>query len=212
MAEEHYEETEENTAQSSSPENESAIHASHSSSSPDDSNLGDAGFPAAQASAESSQEEPPSLSDLDEALLKVADLEEQLARRNADIYNLQQEYSGYVRRSKAEALNQFELGKNKVLESLIPVLDNAALAREHEELHGPAGKVVEELENTLNTNFKLERFGTAGDPFDPEMHEALMHSTSADVQTEQVQMIMQPGYRVGDKIIRPARVGVVSPE
>lgn len=163
-------------------------------------------------SSESSQEEAPRLSELDEALLKVAELEEQLARRNADMYNLQQEYSGYVRRAKTDSLAQFDLGKTKVLEALIPVLDNAALAREHEELQGPAGKVVEELEATLTTNFKLERFGAIGDPFDPHLHEALMHSTSADVEAEQVQILMQPGYRVGDTVIRPARVGVVSPE
>ncbi|MCI6574541.1 MAG: nucleotide exchange factor GrpE [Arcanobacterium sp.] len=152
------------------------------------------------------------LSELDEALLKVAQLEEQLARRSADLYNVQQEYNGYVKRSKADALVQFELGKAKVLEGLIPVLDNAYLAREHGELEGPAGKIVAELEHTLATNFSMERFGSVGDAFDPAIHEALMHSTSADVEAEQVNVIMQPGYRAGEKVLRPARVGVVSPQ
>lgn len=154
----------------------------------------------------------PELSELDEALLKVAQLEEQLARRNADLYNVQQEYNGYVKRSKAEAIVQFDLGKAKVLEGLIPVLDNAHLAREHGELDGPAGKVVDELEHILATNFSMERFGAVGDAFDPAIHEALMHSTSADVESEQVNVVMQPGYRTADKVLRPARVGVVSPQ
>ena len=152
------------------------------------------------------------LSELDQALLRVAELEEQLARRNADVYNVQHEYSNYVKRSKADALAQYELGKAKVLEGLISVLDNAHLAREHGGLEGPAGKVVEELESTLSTNYHLERYGAVGDPFDPAIHEALMHSTSADVESEQVQILIQPGYRMGEKILRPARVGVVSPE
>lgn len=166
----------------------------------------------ASAPVENSQAEAPELSELDQTLLKVAELEEQLARRTADLYNLQQEYNGYVKRAKADALQQFELGKAKVLEGLIPVLDNAHLAREHAELEGPAGKVVEELENTLATNFQMERFGAEGDAFDPAVHEALLHSTSPDVEFEQVNIIMQPGYRAGEKVLRPARVGVVSPE
>lgn len=161
---------------------------------------------------ENAAEAASDLSDLDQALLREADLKEQLARRTADLYNLQQEYSSYVKRSKAEAGNQFELGKAKVVETLIGVLDNAALAREHGELAGPAGKVVEELESTLATNFGVERYGAVGDAFDPEIHEALMHSTSAEVEFEQVQILMQPGYRMGKKVLRPARVGVVSPE
>ncbi|MCI7552186.1 MAG: nucleotide exchange factor GrpE [Actinomycetaceae bacterium] len=152
------------------------------------------------------------LSELDQALLKVAELEEQLARRNADMYNLQNEYNGYVKRSKAEALNQFALGSSKVIEALLGVLDNAHLAREHGELEGPAGKVVDELEQTLKVNFGLERYGAVGDPFDPTIHEALMHHTSADVENEQVAHLIQPGYKQGEKVLRPARVGVVSPE
>ncbi len=185
-------------------ENEHETEALHEAEVPADN--------AEEASGEKSQEEAPELSELDQALLKVAQLQEQLARRNADVYNLQQEYNGYVKRAKADALNQYELGKAKVLESLIGVLDNAYLAREHGDLEGPAGKVLQELESTLSTNFSMERFGAVADAFDPAIHEALMHSTSADVEFEQVHMLMQPGYRIGDKVLRPARVSVVSPQ
>ena len=168
--------------------------------------------PPGEAANSPEGEEVAELSELDQALLKQAELEEQLARRTADLYNLQQEYSGYVRRSKADALAQFELGKAKVLEGLIPVLDNVALAREHGDLEGPAGKVLEELEATLRTNYGLERYGGVGDAFDPEIHEALMHSASGEVDSEQVGTLIQPGYRMGDKVLRPARVGVIGPQ
>ncbi len=152
------------------------------------------------------------LSELDLALLKVAELEEKLARANADYYNLQQEYQNYVRRSKGEIRTQYEQGISKVLEVLLPVLDNADLARQHDDLQGTAGKVVTELEDTLKANYQLERFTVVGDEFDPQIHEALMHQTSPDVSTEQVAQVIQAGYKQGEKVLRPARVGVVSPE
>ncbi len=155
---------------------------------------------------------PSDLSELDQALLKVAELEENLARRTADVYNLQQEYNGFVKRSKAEGRVQYDNGITKVLDTLLSVLDDAALAREHGDLDGPVGLIVDKLEQTLDTNFGLVRYGAEGDEFDPELHEALMHQTSPDVDTQQIAQLIQPGYRQGDKVIRPARVGVVSPE
>ena len=160
----------------------------------------------------SAEDGPSELTELDQALLKVAELEENLARRTADVYNLQQEYNGYVKRSKAEGRVQYENGITKVLETLLSVLDDAALAREHGDLDGPAGTIVDKLEQTLDTNFGLVRYGAEGDEFDPELHDALMNQTSPDVDTQQIAQLIQPGYRQGDKVIRPARVGVVSPE
>ena len=152
------------------------------------------------------------LSELDMQIMKVAELEEQLARRNADLYNLRQEYNGYVKRSKVDGLAQRDLGISKVLETLMSVLDDAYLAREHGDLIGAAGTIVEKLEQTLKTNFQLERFGKVGDIFDPQLHEALMSQASAEVESEQISQLIQPGYRQGEKILRPARVGVVTPE
>ncbi|MBM7824268.1 molecular chaperone GrpE [Arcanobacterium pluranimalium] len=152
------------------------------------------------------------LSELDQALLRITELEDEVARRKADLYNLQQEYSGYVKRAKADAVNQQAFGVSKVLEALMGVLDNADLARQHGDLEGPAGAVVSELEATLERNFGLKRFGEVGEAFDPEVHEALMHQTSEDAETEHVAHLIQPGYRQGEKILRPARVGVVSPQ
>lgn len=152
------------------------------------------------------------LSELDQALLRITELEDEVARRKADLYNLQQEYSGYVKRAKADAVNQQAFGVSKVLEALMGVLDNADLARQHGDLEGPAGAVISELEATLERNFGLKRFGEVGEAFDPEVHEALMHQTSEDAETEHVAHLIQPGYRQGEKILRPARVGVVSPQ
>lgn len=146
-----------------------------------------------------------------ELTAKVADLEDQLARQRADTYNVSQEYAGFVRRSKAEGEARKQAGIESVVETLLSVLDDVELARQHGDLEGPAGAIALKLENTLEVNFKLERYGAEGDAFDPEIHEALMHNESEDVDTEQIGTLIQPGYKLGDKVVRPARVGVVSP-
>lgn len=149
---------------------------------------------------------------LSEAMETISNLEDELARARADLYNLTQEYNGYVKRSKADGLARYDEGLAKMADVLLPVLDDIQLARDHGDLTGVAGQIAEKLEQTLGTNFKIERFGAEGDAFDPNVHEALMHSTSPEVEAEQVATLIQPGYRMGDKLLRPARVGVVSPE
>jgi molecular chaperone GrpE len=97
-----------------------------------------------------------------------------------------------------------------VLIGLLPVLDDIDRAREHGEVGGGFKLVADGLETTL-TKLGLERFGTAGEPFDPNVHEALTHGLSPDVTEPSCGQIYQPGYRVGDRVLRPARVGVVEP-
>ena len=142
----------------------------------------------------------------------ISRLEDELARARADYYNLNQEYSNFVKRSKADSLARYDEGIAKVIDTLLPVLDDVQLAREHGDLEGTPGMIVEKLEQGLATSFKLERFGEVGDAFDPQIHEALMNTPSAEVESEQVGTLIQPGYRLGEKLLRPARVGVLSPE
>jgi molecular chaperone GrpE len=71
--------------------------------------------------------------------------------------------------------------------------------------------VADGLDATL-TKLGLSRFGDAGEPFDPTVHEALTHGHSADVSEPVCAEIYQPGYRVGERVLRPARVAVLEPE
>jgi molecular chaperone GrpE len=57
----------------------------------------------------------------------------------------------------------------------------------------------------------LERFGEPGDVFDPTVHEALMHEYSDEVTEPTCTRVLIPGYRFGDRVIRPARVAVAEP-
>lgn len=143
---------------------------------------------------------------------QALDMADQLARAKAETYNLDQRFNAYVRRSRTEVAEARTTGHRDVVEALIGVLDDVDLARQHGELTGPFASIAEKLEGVLQGTFGMERFGAAGEEFDPTVHEALMHATSADATGETVQQVLQPGYRIGDRVIRPARVAVVSPQ
>jgi molecular chaperone GrpE len=134
------------------------------------------------------------------------------AERLEDLQRLQAEFVNYrkrVDRDRSVARDQAVAG---LLEALVPVLDDVDLARQHGELAGtPFAAVAEKLEATL-TRFGWERFGEVGEPFDPQVHEALMHQHSDDVSEPSVSMVMQSGHRVAGRIVRAARVAVTSPD
>ena len=138
-------------------------------------------------------------------------IEAVLAERTADLQRLQAEYTNYRRRVERDREAQRELSLANVLTNLLPVLDDIGRAREHGELEGGFKSVAEALESVIG-KLGLERFGEVGEPFDPAVHEALTHSTSADVTEPTCQQVYQPGYRIGTRVVRPARVGVVEPE
>ncbi|HEX5297236.1 MAG TPA: nucleotide exchange factor GrpE, partial [Streptosporangiaceae bacterium] len=82
--------------------------------------------------------------------------------------------------------------------------------REHGELSGGFKSVADSLQAALG-RLGLVTYGEKGDPFDPKIHEALIHSYSADVTEDTCVEILQPGYKVGERILRPARVAVAEP-
>jgi molecular chaperone GrpE len=96
------------------------------------------------------------------------------------------------------------------MSELLPVLDDIGRAREHGELTGGFKSVGESLE-AITIKLGLTSFGEAGEAFDPNVHEALTLAYSADVTEPTCAQILQPGYRVGDRVLRPARVVVAEP-
>ena len=174
---------------------------------------------AAQASSEgptddmSAFEEQVEDSDLAMALERIASVEDQLARANAELYNQGQEYANYVRRSKEAIPGHKTAGQDEVIESLISVLDDIAAARAHGDLKdGPFASIATKLEETLKTRFELERYGAEGDDFDPALHDALMATTSPDVDHPVIGQVLTSGYRRGERVVRAAKVLVNNPE
>ena len=131
-----------------------------------------------------------------------------------DLQRLQAEYVNYKKRVDRDRVMHRELAVGSVIETLLPVLDDIHLARQHGDLEGgPFAAIADKLDGIL-TKIGVERFGQPGDAFDPNVHEALMHieaelAVGTDVTT--VVQVLQPGYRVGERMIRVARVAVADP-
>ncbi|TDT35231.1 molecular chaperone GrpE [Streptomyces sp. BK208] len=134
-----------------------------------------------------------------------------LNERTADLQRLQAEYQNYRRRVERDRVAVKEVAVANLLSELLPVLDDVGRAREHGELVGGFKSVAESLETTV-AKLGLQQFGKEGEPFDPTIHEALMHSYAPDVTETTCVAILQPGYRIGERTIRPARVAVAEPQ
>jgi molecular chaperone GrpE len=132
-----------------------------------------------------------------------------------DLQRLQAEYVNYKKRVDRDREMHRDLAVCSVVEALLPVLDDIHLARQHGDLEGgPFAAIADKLDATL-TKIGVERYGQPGDPFDPTVHEALMHieaELAEGTEGTTVVQVLQPGYRMGPRIIRVARVAVADPQ
>ena len=127
-----------------------------------------------------------------------------------DLQRLQAEYANYRKRVERDRSLAYEMAIGSVLTELLALLDDVDRAEQHGELMGGFKAVADQL-NTITARIGLEKYGTEGEAFDPQIHEALMHDTSADVAVATASKILQPGYKYKERILRPARVSVTDP-
>lgn len=130
----------------------------------------------------------------------------------ADLQRLQAEYVNYRKRVDRDRALAGEAATAKTIEALVPTLDDIAAAREHGDLdNGPFAAIAAKLESAL-AQLGWSSFGAVGEVFDPAVHEALLSQPNADVTAPTVITVAQPGHRVGERVLRPARVIVALPE
>ena len=127
-----------------------------------------------------------------------------------DLQRLQAEYANYRKRVERDRSLAYEMAIGSVLTELLALLDDVDRAEQHGELIGGFKAVADQL-NTITARIGLEKYGTDGEIFDPQIHEALLHDTSSDVAVATASKILQPGYKYKDRILRPARVSVTDP-
>ena len=150
---------------------------------------------------------PEEQSPMDALQAERDDLESKLLRVSAD-------YQNYARRAQQNIESAVEQKLMDIARGLVTVLDHFDRALDGQDTGDNASvlqgvvMVHNELLATLN-RFGIERLDVEpGTEFDPNQHEALMRQPSDEFESNQVTMQMQPGYVLGDKVIRPAQVGV----
>ena len=136
---------------------------------------------------------------------------ERVNELTADLQRLSAEYANYRKRVDRDRDVQRDVTVAALMGDILPVLDDIGRAREHGELEGGFKAVGESIEAYATKN-GVESYGEVGEVFDPNVHEAMTSDTSPDVTEPTVTAVYQVGYRVKDRVIRPARVGVTDAE
>lgn len=137
-------------------------------------------------------------------------LEDELCEAKDRLLRITAEYSNYKRRSEKEKQDTFIYAKAETVKELLPVIDNleralANEAQDYDALH----KGVEMTFNSLMASLAkmdIEVFGEPGDIFDPNLHNAVMHVEDENYKNGEIVDVFQKGYKIGDKIVRPAMV------
>jgi molecular chaperone GrpE len=148
---------------------------------------------------------------VDESIADPGQVTDPVSALTADLQRLQAEYANYKKRVERDRSLAHELAVSSVLIEMLPILDDIERAQIHGELTGGFKAVADQIAS-VTERIGLVKYGTAGDEFDPQIHEALLHDTSADVTTSTATKILQPGYKFKERILRPALVAVTDPE
>ena len=144
----------------------------------------------------------------DEAVAVVID---PVTALTEDLQRLQAEFANYRKRIERYRSLASDLATSSVLFEFLAILDDLDRAESHGELSGGFKAVSEQISATM-TKLGLEKYGSAPEAFNPNVHEALLHETSGEVKETAVTKILQPGYKYKERVLRPARVVVTDPE
>ena len=184
------------TASADSAASETAATAANAASSESQEN-GDAADSATQDGEDT-------LTPLGQAKKEAAEYLEALQRERAEFIN-------FRNRSQKEQERFRQHGIIDVLTALLPALDDIDRIREHSEMD-ESFKAVSGKINKAFEKFGVEKFGEKGEDFDPTRHDAILHKPDPQAEKETVDTVVEAGYRIGDRVIRAARVVVASPQ
>lgn len=148
-----------------------------------------------------------------EALKAELEAAEAKAKENEDKYmRTYAEYDNFRRRSRAEKEGIYADAKADAVKELLPLIDNLQRATQYTD----AEKVAEGVSLILKTlpdvmgKLGVEAYGEAGETFDPNIHNAVMHEDNPEKGDGEITAVFQQGYKMGDKIIRYAMVTVAN--
>jgi molecular chaperone GrpE len=153
-----------------------------------------------------------SLTDADLAFLSgQTSADELAAERLADLQRVTAEYANYRKRTEANREIERERAVGDVVKVLLPVLDDLDRAEKHGDLaEGPIAAIAQKLRSGVE-RVGLKPFASAGDEFDPQLHEAIFQQPSAEVEKPTVADVVESGYYLGSTLLRAAKVVVAVP-
>ncbi|TCD53821.1 nucleotide exchange factor GrpE [Alloscardovia theropitheci] len=157
-----------------------------------------------QASESTSDAAEDSLTPLGKAKAEAAEYLDALQRERAAFVN-------FRNRAAKEQDRYREHGIVDVLTALLPALDDIDRIRANSEMDDSFAAVATKIDKTFE-KFGVEKFGTPGEAFDPTHHEGILRKPDADVSEETVDTVVEAGYKIGDRVIRAARVVVAVPQ
>ncbi|MFN2568834.1 MAG: nucleotide exchange factor GrpE [Candidatus Dormibacteria bacterium] len=144
-------------------------------------------------------------------------IEQALGERNESYLRLAADFENYRRRHQQDLIDRSRYASEEAARALLPVLDNLRRALEHSPGTGDDGRLRDGLSLVVREfETALERLGVlpieaVGTPFDPALHEAIGGDESDEVDTETVTQELQRGYRLHDRVLRPAMVRIARP-
>ena len=144
------------------------------------------------------------LTPLGQAKKEAAEYLEALQRERAEFIN-------FRNRAQKEQERFRQHGIIDVLTALLPALDDIDRIREHSEMDDSFKAVANKIDKAFE-KFGVEKFGEKGEDFDPTKHDAILHKPDPNAEKETVDTVVEAGYRIGDRVIRAARVVVASPQ
>lgn len=156
------------------------------------------------ANGEAAESDDNTLTPLGQAKKEAAEYLEALQRERAEFINF--------RNRAAKEQDRFrQHGIIDVLTALLPALDDIDRIREHAEMDESFKAVAAKIDKAFE-KFGVEKFGEKGEDFDPTKHDAILHKPDPEAEKETVDTVVEAGYRIGDRVIRAARVVVASPQ
>jgi molecular chaperone GrpE len=150
------------------------------------------------------------LSEADQALLDQA-ATDLVAEMRSDMLRAQAELVNFRQRVERDRQANRDAVIAEVIRSLLPVLDDLSRAEEHGDLVGsPLELVAQKLRGSFE-KYGLKQVGAKGEPFDPTLHEAVVQFPTPDVTVNTIADVIEPGYILGDRLVRAAKVAVSVP-
>lgn len=145
--------------------------------------------------------------------LEIEKLKSELDSKNDLLIRTAAEFDNYKKRTERERLSIAQYAKAEMAKKLLPILDNIDRARSSDTSSDDYIKGIEMIVKQflgLSEQLELTEIGAQGEPFDPNLHEAVMHIEDENLGENVIAEVLQKGYKLGDTVIRAAMVKVAN--